>query len=124
MSAWFFKIIIAREKYFFNSEVLLYFKILKVRKTPIFRKNTCFKESIQKTPQTLGALGDFRDRWVTKKSEKLSESPSQHQKCAFFCMKKQISAFSIQNEVQKKEGSRDLFFSIDRLDQANSNMMH
>ena len=62
MSAWFFKIIIAREKYFFNSEVLLYFKILKVRKTPIFRKDTFFKASIQKTPQTLGALGDFRDR--------------------------------------------------------------
>jgi hypothetical protein len=61
MSAWFFKIIIAREKYFFNSEVLLDFKIFEVRKTPIFRKNTCFKESIQKTPQTLGALGDFRD---------------------------------------------------------------
>ena len=35
-------------------------------------------------PKTLGALGDFRDRWVAKKSEKLSESPSQHQKCAIF----------------------------------------
>lgn len=35
---------------------------LSFRKMLIFRKNTCFKESIQKTPQTLGALGDFRDR--------------------------------------------------------------
>lgn len=32
------------------------------RKRSIFRKNTCFKESIQKTPKTLGALGFFDDR--------------------------------------------------------------
>lgn len=58
------------------------------------------------------------------KSLKNAQNARLSTKMRDFCMKKRISAFFIQNEVQKKEGSRDLFFSIDKLDQANSNMMH
>lgn len=42
----------------------------------------------------------------------------------FLHEKNKNQPFLYKNELQKKEDSRDLFFSIDRLDQANSNMMH
>ena len=56
----------------------------KVRKSPIFRKNTCLKESIEKVPKTLGVLSISSDRYITKVSEKAPGSSSQHQKYVKF----------------------------------------
>lgn len=60
------------------------YEIVFFRKIGLFRKNTFLKESILKTPKSIGALGISNNDRSTKISEKLSELSCQNQKCVFF----------------------------------------